>query len=878
MSMQIPPVIIPQVGEDLRAWAMALVPQLQNVIAQSIAIKNAVEQNFPTIDHITTPIYNADGTEIINSAGYYIDGFGRVIVDENGLHVYDLVGFQIINGPNVQINTDQLVDNAVITSKLANGAITETKISDDSISTPKLQANAVVAGKIAANSIIANDGVIGALAIVDAMVANLSANKIHAGDIAAERMEANIVQALYGKFAQLDALAASLGVVRILPGGALLTEHAIAEMTGVGVWIAEDKLRVGDPTSTYFRYDGSKLLIKGDFEVRDTSNNLILAANGTGSINDEIANAQNAADAAQLAADNAQTNSNSALILLTEIASDSKLTPQEKHAVRLEWDVVFAEKAGIVASGTTFGLGALITPYNTAFQALATYLNNGVTWTSGVPSWLSDGNLATTQDIVGNTFRTKWKDYYDTRQNLLNAVAIETAKRAEWAQVTGAGKPEDNATVGAPVGTFVAGVPAASVATAATNYNAGNDRNSSSISAPTILTDGTAVDHTLQTDGSADISFEWSWSGTEADIDGFLVFVRQSTSNAAYTFGTTVAQETVFIIPANKRAFILYGVAADRYYTWGVQAYRSVDKDINATSLIKSSLVKATGSGENPYRPSANVAFAGDVTGTVNGIPATNVNVWENISGSGKPEDNATYGAIIGSTLQGVFNQTTWNNYISTVLIDKANIGSLFADVITGNKLIGDVLMNFNATGSQSILFKTGTLDIRANGDLTLRGDIRARSLEADTVMVQTAHIGGNAVTIPVSAEGVYSWDGSSPSKSTATTSSNDWGGQKVAIFVYGHGHGSGSIVGQRDIPLLLYRDTTVILDTTLAVSVAYPDDGTKWPEAHGTTIFVDTPTAGSHYYKAVISSSGSGAGTPAVSPFCRIVCIGLKR
>ena len=49
---------------------------------------------------------------------------------------------------------------------------------------------------------------------------------------------------------------------------ALLTEPLSLEMTGVGVWIAEDKLRVGDPTSTYFRLM-SKLPVKGDFEVRD---------------------------------------------------------------------------------------------------------------------------------------------------------------------------------------------------------------------------------------------------------------------------------------------------------------------------------------------------------------------------------------------------------------------------------------------------------------------------------------------------------------------------------------------------------------------------------------------------------------------------------
>ena len=97
--------------------------------------------------------------------------------------------------------------------------------------------------------------------------------------------------------------------------------------------------------------------------------------------------------------------------------------------------------------------------------------------------------------------------------------------------------------------------------------------------------------------------------------------------------------------------------------------------------------MKATGSGENPYRPSANVAFAGDVTGTVNGIPRQ-MSTWENISGSGKPEDNATYGQLSARLYKEFLTKPLWNNYISTVLIDKANIGSCLPNTITGNKTV----------------------------------------------------------------------------------------------------------------------------------------------------------------------------------------------
>jgi len=183
-------------------------------------------------------------------------------------------------------------------------------------------------------------------------------------------------------------------------------------------------------------------------------------------------------------------------------------------------------------------------------------------------------------------------------------------------------------TVGTPNYTGnVNGTQAATVTTAVTNFNSRNDRKTAVPANPVIAGDGTAIDHTINTDGSADISFEWSFSGSgdAYDIDGFLVYVRASTSSNTYTFGSTPSEEQVYYVTSEKRAFILPGVAANLYYTFGIQAYRVVDQDINASGLLKSSIVKSTATGENPYQPSANVAFAGNVTGTINGIPGDSI-------------------------------------------------------------------------------------------------------------------------------------------------------------------------------------------------------------------------------------------------------------
>lgn len=166
--------------------------------------------------------------------------------------------------------------------------------------------------------------------------------------------------------------------------------------------------------------------------------------------------------------------------------------------------------------------------------------------------------------------------------------------------------------------------------TVATNFNANNDRNSTTPTAPTIASDGTAIDHVINTDGSADISFEWSYTVSDTynaanNIDGFIVYVRSSASAGSYTFGTTPVDETTYYLPREKRAFILPAGAANRYYNFGVRAYRMVDTDISAAGIIYSSIIQSTGVGENPYQPSSSVAFAGDITGTINSVAVTTV-------------------------------------------------------------------------------------------------------------------------------------------------------------------------------------------------------------------------------------------------------------
>lgn len=137
--------------------------------------------------------------------------------------------------------------------------------------------------------------------------------------------------------------------------------------------------------------------------------------------------AKSNASAAQTAANNAQTTANaaksgadSANSLLSDIASDSRLTASEKQLIKKEWDVIVSEKTKNDASADKFGVPK--TTYGTAYSNLSTYITPLLS------------SLTTTSDIVGTTFRSKFKAYYDARTDLLNAVSAKAKTLADAAQ------------------------------------------------------------------------------------------------------------------------------------------------------------------------------------------------------------------------------------------------------------------------------------------------------------------------------------------------------------------------------------------------------------------------------------------------------------
>ena len=120
-----------------------------------------------------------------------------------------------------------------------------------------------------------------------------------------------------------------------------------AELIDKGLYSASVVYRDGNIVSLD---DGSRWLFVGATPVAgsaptDVNTNWSRMTNAVQSA--AIAAAQAAADAAQAAADAAQADADTALTTLTNIASDSLLTPDEKPSIIRDRDAITAEQSGI---------------------------------------------------------------------------------------------------------------------------------------------------------------------------------------------------------------------------------------------------------------------------------------------------------------------------------------------------------------------------------------------------------------------------------------------------------------------------------------------------------------------------------------------------
>lgn len=299
------------------------------------------------------------------------------------------------------------------------------------------------------------------------------------------------------------------------------------------------------------------------------------------------------------------------------------------------------------------------------------------------------------------------------------------------------------------------------------NYTDENNKISVPVTVPTVPAD--SIDHTNNADGSVNISFQWNFDDTDeqaGSIDGFMIYIHQSTSSASYSFGTAPSREVVYNVSRSKRSIILKNVPKQVYYTFGVESYRTVDTTVNASGVIKSAIVKSATVAENPYNPSLSTAFTGDIEGTIPSV-VTNTNVTDSplrYVQLGADYNNVKIDANAGivvtassgklrtilNATDGIAIQQYVNNAWTNKFFADAN-GQLYSRDLVAERLQikdqnGNVLIdanaskiNFGSFGSHTGTVKGTNLDLKGNtvnngtadtfkvdinGNVTIRGNI----------------------------------------------------------------------------------------------------------------------------------------------------------
>lgn len=136
-----------------------------------------------------------------------------------------------------------------------------------------------------------------------------------------------------------------------------------------------------------------------------------------------------------------------ALDQISDMGSDSKLTPDEKVTLKRDFVGYLKERRQISAKLQALDLTTERSAYNTALNNIAKYLNGGnawaVTWnnedemSSPYPRWISDDvqyadvGMSATNTIDPSTWRGLWTAFFEARTDALNAI---TAKAQETAQ------------------------------------------------------------------------------------------------------------------------------------------------------------------------------------------------------------------------------------------------------------------------------------------------------------------------------------------------------------------------------------------------------------------------------------------------------------
>lgn len=318
-----------------------------------------------------------------------------------------------------------------------------------------------------------------------------------------------------------------------------------------------------------------------------------------------------AAETLTAQASTAASNATQALNALTDIGSDSQLTPGEKQQVKRERDSLAAEKVQIDAQAAALSVSPVT--FGAAFVAFTSYVDPLI------------ADLGTTTAIVPATFRGSFATYFAARQTILNAIAAKAATTANWSGVSGSGRPADNASADIRLVPF----------------------------GPWMTVAGNTITRT-QTLGT--------WDGECYSVYGYRggAFVSASPGqlDQGIMFGLNVDPLTNSSYTSLDHAFYLHpsgiceiwedGLAVSAHGAYLTTDVFSVLYDGSSVSYIRNGTVLRTVAKAGGILYYFDSSFLGGSLNNVRFGPLSSNN-WAAVGGTGKPQDNATVGAPAGT-------------------------------------------------------------------------------------------------------------------------------------------------------------------------------------------------------------------------------------
>lgn len=302
---------------------------------------------------------------------------------------------------------------------------------------------------------------------------------------------------------------------------------------------------------------------------------------------------------------------------LSDIVNDAVLATTEKTSLMLEYNRAMSEwsildtKAASLGGFSTQKAAAI-----TAKDALITYLN------SLTPAWNSP--TVNTPIASPSTFRAKWADFYAAVAELDRVIRTN-----DFAYTTGATKPQDNATIGAPAGTLVAGVLAENIVS---GLAAAVVIDTTAPSIPTGL--ALTSTYTQEPDGTYISTLKATWTASSAtDLAGYILALKEGSGNfIEFPVGKGLSE---FQIVAKSNVL----------YTAKIKAYDAQNNHSGFSSNVTHTTAKDTTAPSAPTSLSATSSFKNIFISWVNPSASdlSTIEVYENTT------NNSTTAVIIAN-------------------------------------------------------------------------------------------------------------------------------------------------------------------------------------------------------------------------------------